>query len=67
MNLTEARDDQGYIVVNIKNRDLLIQSGNRIRVTTNNGSVVVIRILGNDTRFSVPWLIAKDITIQKAH
>ena len=67
MNLTEARDDQGYIVVITKKSDLLLQPGNRIRVTTNNGSVVVIRILGNDTRYSVPWHVAEGIIIQKAH
>lgn len=66
MNLSEADNDKGYVVTHTRNENLLLQPGARIRVTVNDGVIIIFRILGSDARYSVPWNIAQEITIRKA-
>jgi hypothetical protein len=75
MNLSEAENDRGYIIVSghadlephNMDSDVVLQPGNRIRVTINDKWVIVFRILGSDTRYSIPKYMADDIVIRKAH
>jgi hypothetical protein len=64
--LSESESDRGYIVVDVKNKNNFLKPGDRVRVSINDGLVIVFRKIGGDERYSMPWKIAQDVIIRKA-